>query len=144
MLKKILIAVVILAVIGIAGFLYVGNKIDNAVKAREPEFRQYITMTVEQQNAYVEKNIDAFMQFVITEADKKGREKFEQLKNDPEVRVAAINFGRSIVASFIVASEPIAKDLAEDVKAKLKAEAAEVEARGDKYKALLEKYNPQK
>lgn len=140
MLKKILIAVGILAVLGIVGIVFIGNKIDSALKAREPEFRQYLTMTVEEQNAYVEQNIDIFLQMMMQKADEKGQAAFDKIKNDPEVRAAAVEFGRSIVAGFIMASEPIVKDMAEDVKAQIKAEADEIESRGDKYTKLLEKY----
>ena len=140
MLKKFLIAVGILAVLGIIGIVFVGNKIDSALKAKEPEFRQYLTMTVEEQNAYVEKNIDSFLQMMMQKADEKGQAAFDKIKNEPEIHEAAINFGRSIVAGFIMASEPIVKDMAEDVKAQIKAEADEIESRGDKYTKLLEKY----
>lgn len=140
MLKKVLIAFGILAIIGIIGLLFVGNKIDTAIKEREPEFRQYLSMTAEEQNAYIEQNMNNLMQMIMTEADEKGRAAFEKIKNDPELHAAAIEFGRSIVAGLIMASEPIVKDMKEDIKARIQAEADALEARSDKYSELMKKY----
>lgn len=140
MLKKLLIAVGVLAILGVVGVILVGNKIDTVIKEKEPEFRQYLTMTPEEQNAYVEKNLDIFMQMVMRNSEEKAKAAYDKIKNDPEVRAAAVDFGRSVVAGFIMASEPIVKDMAEDMKAKIQAEVDAAQSRGDKYKALLEKY----
>lgn len=141
MLKKILIAFGILAIIGVIGLLFVGNKIDTAIKEKEPEFRQYLTMTAEEQNAYIEKNMNMLMQMMISEANEQGKAAFEKIKNDPELHAAAVDFGRSIVAGLIMASEPIVKDMAEDIKAKIQAEADALNARSDRYSELMKKYD---
>ena len=142
MLKKILIAVGILAVLGIVGIVFVGNKIDSAIKAREPEFRQYVTMTVEEQNAYVEKNIESFMQMISKEADTQGRAVIEKIKTDPELKTAAIDLGRSIVATFILANEDILKDLSTEVHNSLKSEAEQMDSRNNRFHDIIEKYIP--
>ena len=142
MLKKILIAVGILAVLGIVGIVFVGNKIDSAIKAREPEFRQYVTMTVEEQNAYVEKNIESFMQMMTKEADSQGRAVIEKIKTDPELKTAAIDLGRSIVATFILANEDILKDLSTEIHNSLKSEAEQMDNRNNRFHDIIEKYIP--
>ena len=64
MLKKVLIGigvlVILLAAFGIGGMMFLKNKIETKLAEKEPEFRQYITMTAEEQNAYVEKNFFEF------------------------------------------------------------------------------------
>ena len=140
MLKKFLIAVGVLAILGVVGVIFVGNKIDTAIKEKEPEFRQYLAMTPEEQNAYVEKNLDIFMQMVMRNSEEKAKAAYDKIKNDPEVRAAAVEFGRSIVAGFIMASKPIVKDMAEDLKAQIESEVNAVQSRGDNYRALLNKY----
>ena len=140
MLKKLLIGVGILAVIGVAGFLFLGNKISTFIADKEPEFRQYLSMTREEQNAYVEKNFNEFMQMIMNHSEEQAKAAYEQIKDNPEVRAAAVEFGRSIVAGFIMASEPIVKDMAEDLKAQIESEVNAVQSRGDNYRALLNKY----
>ena len=140
MLKKLLIGVGILAVIGVAGFLFLGSKISTFIADKEPEFRQYLSMTREEQNAYVEKNFNEFMQMIMSHSEEQAKAAYEQIKDNPEVRAAAVEFGRSIVAGFIMASEPIVKDMAEDLKAQIESEVNAVQSRGDNYRALLNKY----
>lgn len=144
MLKKVLIAFGILAIIGIVGLLFIGNKIDTAIKEKEPEFRQYIQMTVEEQNAYVEKNMNDLMQWTMRNADQERKILFDRITNDPEIHAAAIEFGRSVVAGLIMGSEPIVKDMTEDIKAKIQAEVDAMDARSDRYSELIKKYDIQK
>ena len=60
------------------------------------------------------------------------------MKDNPELRQAGIDWGRSICAVFISMSEEIFAGLSEEDKAKYKAEAEENDTRGDKFTKLLE------
>ena len=135
MLKKILIGVGVLALLVVIGFGFLANKINSKLQEKEPEFRQYVTMSIEEQNAYVEKNISELAQIIMHDA------KSNTLPQNPEVKAAEIQFGRSVVAGLILSSENIVKDLSEDVKAQFKSEADELDARSHKYTELMKKYN---
>ena len=144
MLKKILIAVGILALLGIIGIVFVGNKIDNKLKEKEPEFRQYTTMTVEDQNAYVEKHFNEFFALAasMNEKDEQLKAAIEQFKNDPEALQAGIAMGRSMVAELILQNENILKDLSAEVHNKLQSEAAEADSRAKNFEVYMNKYFP--
>ncbi len=151
MLKKILIGVGILAVLAVIVLGVVANKVvgrfEEVLKEKDPEFRQYITMTAGEQNAYVEKNLDNFLQLLSenTKADDEQTKKlFENMKTDPEVRAAGIELGRSIIASYILKSESLSKNLPEDAKEKFQQEESQFDARLDKYNESMKKYEPEK
>lgn len=146
MLKKLLIAIGILAILGVVGVVFLGNKIDSKLKEKEPEFRQYVTMTTEEQDAYVQKN---FLEFFgkltnINEKDEKLKAAVENLKADPEALKAGIAVGRSLIAELILANEDILKDLSTEIHNKLKEEAAEGEKRTNDFKFYMNKYFPNK
>ena len=138
MLKKILIGAGVLALIVVLGFGFLANKINSKLQEKEPEFRQYVTMSTKEQNAYVEKNISELAQIIMHDANA------NTLPQNPEVKAAEIEFGRSVIAGLILSSENIVKDLSEDVKAQFKAEADELDARSHKYTELIKKYSNQK
>ena len=150
MIKKILMVIGALTIIGVivlvGGTYYVGNKITGELEKREPEFRQYITMTTEEQNAYVSKNVDAFYNLISSLAGESDEELAEfqtvmkQLDSDPEIFQAKVNWGRSIVATFILANENITKDLSADVLQKLQDEKNEKDAHYLEYKKLINEY----
>ena len=152
MTKKILIVVGILAVIGvifIVGGLYkAGNQMTAEFEKREPEFRQYITMTVEEQNTYVSKNINEVYSSILKLAGVSDEEMaallntLEELDKIPEVKQAKINWGRSAVARFILDIENIRKDLSEDVLKQLQAESDEYEPRLSEYKKQINLNKP--
>ena len=152
MTKKILIVVGILAVIGvifIVGGLYkAGNQMTAEFEKREPEFRQYITMTVEEQNTYVSKNINEVYSSILKLAGVSDEEMaallntLEELDKIPEVKQAKINWGRSAVARFILDIENIRKDLSEDVLKQLQAESDEYETRLSEYKKQINLNKP--
>ena len=144
MLKKLLIVIGFLTVLGIVGLVFVGNKIDSELKEKEPEFRQYVTMTTEEQNAYVEKNFIALFSKLasINETDEKLQNSVAQLKADSEALQAGIAVGRSLIAGLILANEDILKDLSTEIHNKLKAEAEESDSRADKFKVYMDKYFP--
>ena len=147
MIKKILIGWLILGVIGIIGLFALGygtyKVADEALKEKEPQLRQYLQMDVEAQNKYVLDNIQELSAKI--DLDKDGKledkeqwEKLKQLNNQPEIQTALINLGRSVVAGFILFSEPIVNDMSDDLKAKYQVEADNFEKNLDKYTKLLE------
>ena len=99
-------------------------------------------MTVVEQNAYVEKNMNhLYREYILNYATEQQKADFEKLNKTPEVRIAAINWGRSVIANLILFSKPITKDLSVEAMAQLQAEANQRSSRADKYKKLLEKYD---
>lgn len=142
MLKKLLIVVAILVVIAFGGLGYFANKLDTVIKEHDPEFRQYITMTLEEQNAYVEKNLGDFISYMMKLQGNEANtaQILEKLKSDPEAFKAGIDMGRAVVASFILANEDILKDLSAEVHNKLQEESSQLEARQNKYNEFLKKY----
>ena len=141
MAKKILaivgaIVIVAVVVLGVTtcGIMKVA---DEALKEREPQLREYVKMTEEQQNDYVSKNMDDIIATVAAEAktdsaeDQNARKNFEKVKNDPEYRAACLKLGRSIMAMYIISSEPVTADLSEDDKAKYQAESDQLSANLD-------------
>lgn len=150
MLKKIFMVIGILAVIGVVvvvgGSVYFASKIATAVEEKEPEFRQYVTMTTEEQNAYVEKNVEEIFDIVFPLSGANDQELaqmkavMKELDNNPEIRQAKIDWGRSAVAMFIVDNEKITKGLSPEVLKSLQTERAEYDLRQLKYKQLIDNY----
>ena len=141
MAKKILaivgaIVIVAFVVLGVTtcGIMKVA---DEALKEREPQLREYVKMTEEQQNDYVSKNMDDIIATVAAEAktdkseDQKARKNFEEIKDSPEYRAACLKLGRSIMAMYVISSEPIVADLSEEDKAKYQAESDQLAANLD-------------
>ena len=146
MLKKVLIVVGILAVIGViivgvAGYGVV-KVVDEGIKEKEPEFRQYVKMTVEEQNKYVETHLDSIISGAVKDSkEESSKATFEKIQNDPEAKKIGIECGRAIIASLILSSDAIVADLNEDAKSKLKADADKMSDSMDKYVKILEKYS---
>lgn len=149
MLKKALIGVGILAVLVVAGFVLVvisaSSRMEDAFKAKEPEFRQYVTMSVPEQNAYVEKNMrDVLNAFGAKFDDAEFNDFVSKLETDPEAKTAGIEFGRSIIAEYILSSNSMADVINDENRAWLKADADAAEARSTQYAAILDKFGPNK
>ena len=144
MLKKFFMVIGALAVIGIIAAVgisyYVNGKIDTAIKEREPEFRQYVTMTVEEQNAYVEKTLGNLTAYFINfgNDETNSDEIIAEIKKNPELFDATITYGRAVVAGFILNDENITKDLNAEVLKQLKAEYYELKARQNKFHELAD------
>ena len=155
MAKKILaiigaIFVVTLVVLGVTtcGVMKIA---DNWAKEKEPEMRQYVKMSTEDQNAYVEKNMnDLFTKLNIygekhpEDFTAEEKENWKKAENAPDAKAAGIQLGRSLVAMFIVSYDPIMNDLSAEDKARYEKEAEEVDARTDAYLKILDKYIPEK
>ena len=141
-LKGFLMLTGFLTIVSVSGIFFLFYRMENAFKEREPEFRQYLEMTIVEQNAYVEKNMnDLYEEYILDDATAKQKADFEKLNKKPEVRIAAINWGRSVVASLILFSKSITKSLSVEAMAQLQAEANQRNSRADEYKKLLEKYD---
>ena len=138
MAKKILaiLGAIVLVAIIVLGITTCGvmKVADEALKEREPQLREYVKMTEEQQNEYVLKNMDDLTAAIAAEAktdsaeDQKARKSLDEIKTLPEYRAAGLKLGRSIVAMFIISSDPIVADLSPEDKAKYQAEYEQLEA----------------
>ena len=141
--KILLVIVVILAVIG-AFTIYGSYKVvDEAIKAKEPQLRQYVQMDEAAQNKYIVDNYMEVMDGIDLDKDGKpeDKEQLELMKKanaNPEIQKALVEVGRSFLASTILFSDSITKDMSADVKAKYEKESNEFETRLDKYTKLLE------
>lgn len=145
MLKKVLIAVGILAVVGVIVVGVAGYGIFSTVQTKfeehKPELRQYITMTVDEQNAYVEKNLDYILDAVVKDAtDDKQKQLYEKIKAAPDAKAAGIELGRAILATAILSSDELTENLKDEVKSKFEKESESLNTRLDKYKSILENY----
>ena len=142
MLKKILIAVLILGVIAVAFIGYSSYRLaDEVIKEQEPELRQYIQMSEKVQNAYVlehAKDIISRAKLYAKPEEKASLELADKTKDDPAVQKALLDFGRSFMAMLIVHSDAIAKDMSADVKSKYQSEADKFTASLDAYSNALE------
>ena len=135
--KKILIAFSILAVIGVGLVAYGIYKIEGTYTEKiVPDMKRYVQMTKEQQDEYVVTHMEDLMMTTLQSEEFKSFQK--AMKDNPELRQAGIDWGRSICAVFISMSEEIFAGLSEEDKAKYKAEAEENDTRGDKFTKLLE------
>ena len=129
MIKNILIGVVVLfvAYMVYATYTVANEVIDETLKAKEPQLRQYIQLDEAAQNQYVMDNaveiVNEMMKQDIKPEDKDAFERFEAAQKYPEVQQALIKFGRSFFAEAIVHSDAIVKDLSADAKAKYQSEA---------------------
>ena len=137
--------VVIFAVLGYGTY----KVADETLKEHEPQLRQYLQMDEATQNKYVLENIGEVLSNLKIDIDKDGKpedketiKRLMELNTQPEIERALIDVGRSTLASFIMLSEPIVKDMSADVKAKYEKEVDEFEARVDKYSKLVEAADP--
>ncbi|MBR4695302.1 MAG: hypothetical protein IKR65_01790 [Selenomonadaceae bacterium] len=139
--KKILIAVVILGVIGIGFAGYGLYKMGTAYKEKiEPDMKQYVQMTKEEQDKYVITHMEDLLVAIQSGNDKDLQSDLDAVRNNPEVRQAGIDWGRSICASLIDMSDDISEGLSEEAKALYKAEAEAGEKRSDKFTKLLKEH----
>ncbi len=147
----------ILAIIGaivIVGIIVLGvttcgvMKIaDDWVKEKEPELRQYVQMTEQEQNAYVEKHmdelfrrIDAYAESHRENSTQEERNKWAKFESDSEAKSAGVQLGRAIVAALVMASEPITNELSSADKEKYQNESEQIEKRTEIYTGFLEKF----
>ena len=144
MFKKILLVVlVLLAIIG-AFTIYGSYKVvDNAIKLKEPQMRQYVQMDEAAQNKYIVDNYLEIMDGVDINKDGTPEEKAElellkQVNTAPDVRKALVEMGRSLMATAVLMSDNVTNELSADDKAKYQQERSQLETRLEKYNKLLE------
>ena len=149
MMRKVLIGVGILIVVGMVIISLMGYEFFKVVNDKfdehKPELRQYITMTVDEQNSYVEKNLDNIMSWLVKNADTEDNQvNFEKIKSSPDAKAAGIELGRAMIATAILSSDDLAADLKADMKEKFQKEADELQARMDTWTKITDKYFPNK
>ena len=135
--KKVVIGIVAAGVVGLGFFTYGIVKLSNNVMEKlEPEMKQYVKMTTEEQDKYVIDNMENLL-LKLKQFD--DEDSIGLIKTDPAVRQAGIDVGRSLCASVIVDTDSIAAELTPAEKEKYKKEAAETEARNDKFSKEMER-----
>lgn len=148
MLKKILIATVILGIAAVA-FLVFGSYevVKEEVSKKEPQIRQYVQLDEAAQNKYILDNCRDILKEIDLDNDGKPDDK-EQLEllmkanENPAVQKSLVDLGRSLMAKAIMASEPIVKDLSADVKAKYQQESDNFVASFETYANIVKKVEP--
>ena len=144
MLKKILLAILaILAVVGAVTLYGTYKVVDDAFKAKEPQLRQYVQMDEAAQNKYIVDNCTELLDGIDLDKDGKPEEKeqlerIKQLNATPEFQKALVEMVRSFMATAVLMSDSISKDLPDDTKDKYQKESDQLEARLDKYSKMLE------
>ena len=148
MWKKVLLTIVAVLVAGGALMIYGTYKVaTEALSEKEPQLRQYLQLNEEEQNKYILEHAQELLAQIDLDNDGKPEEK-EQLEllikanDNPEVQKALVDFGRSLMAAAITASEPIVKEMSDDVKAKYEKESDEFKTRFEKYAEIVEKVEP--
>ena len=135
--KKVVIGIVAAGVVGLGVFTYGIVKLSNNVMEKlEPEMKQYVKMSTEEQDKYVIDNMENLL-FKLKQFD--DEDSISLIKTNPAVRQAGIDVGRSLCASVIVDTDSIAAELTPAEKEKYKKEAAEAEARNDKFSKEMER-----
>ena len=148
MLKKILIATVILGIAAVA-FIVFGSYevVKDAIKEKEPQIRQYVQLDEAAQNKYILDNCRDILKEIDLDKDGKPDDK-EQLEllmkanENPAVQKSLVDLGRSLMAKAIMASEPIVKDLSADAKAKYQQESDNFKASFKTYADIVKKVEP--
>ena len=144
MWKKVLFGIVALLVVGGALMIYGTYKVvDDTLKEREPQLRQYMQMDEAAQNKFILDNATELLKGIDLNKDGKPEdqenlERLKQANTNPEVQQALAAVGRSFMASAILFSDSITKDMSEDVKTKYQKESGEFDKRIERYTKLLE------
>lgn len=144
MWKKVLLTIVAILVAGGALMIYGTYKVvDNTIKEKEPQLRQYVQMDEAAQNKYIADNVTELLAGIDLDKDGKPEEKeqlerLKQANTNPEIQQALVDLGRSFMASAALMSEAVSNDLSADAKAKYQKESEQFETRLDKYGKLLE------
>lgn len=148
MLKKILIATVILGIAAVA-FLVFGSYevVKEEVSKKEPQLRQYVQLDEAAQNKFILDNDNEILKQINlnkdgTPEDKEQRELWIKANENPAVQKALVNFGRSFMAKAVMLSDAVVKDLSADAKAKYQQESDNFEANFEAYANAIYKVDP--
>lgn len=113
-MKNILIAGLILAIFVV--FFAVNktsNDIDKNIKDLEPELKIYVTMNLNEQNIYVENNLEKILKMGALYFDIEPEKVMEKIKQDENLKNVSIELGRSVIARMIMSSENLSEVLSE-------------------------------
>ena len=140
--KKILIGVFVLAVVavGVTGFgLFKGYQ---AYKEKiEPDMKRYVTMTQQEQDAYVMSKMGDFCDFLYQrQSSDEKRSRLEAMENDPAVRRAALVWGRGICAAIIKDNWSISSTLSAADRAKYEREADDLDDKGERMQKEMQRF----
>lgn len=144
MLKKILLAILaILAVVGAVALYSTYKVVDTSIKLKEPQLRQYVQMDEAAQNKYIVDNYVEIMDGMDINKDgtpeqKAELELFKQMNNDPNVKQALIEMGRSLMATAVLMSDNVTNELSAEDKTKYERERDQLTTRLENYNKLLE------
>ena len=144
MFKKILLVVlVLLAIIGAFAIYGSYTVVDNAIKLKEPQMRQYVQMDEAAQNKYIVDNYMEIMDGVDINKDGTPEQKAElellkQVNTNPDVKQALIEMCRSLMATAVLMSDNVTNELSADAKAKYQQERDQLTTRLENYNKLLE------
>ena len=130
--KKILIALLALAVVGIGLVFYEGYVF---TKKMEPKIKTYVLLTKEEQDEYVITHMEKLFGNFLESEELQSYQ--DIMNNDPKVRQAGIDWGRSACATFIVDSEEIFSGLSSEDKAAYYTEKEEYQQRFYRFRTLL-------
>jgi hypothetical protein len=143
LLKKILKFIGVLIIIGVMIIIGLICYQGFMLQAKEPEFRQYVTMTTEDQNAYALKFFNEIYGDTIPR-DSKAAEKIikanQEFESNPEALQAKIKLARSLVARFTLKIGNISEDLSPEVLKQLQEEHGEYKARLAEYHKFIRAY----
>ncbi|MBR2179067.1 MAG: hypothetical protein IJ862_01555 [Selenomonadaceae bacterium] len=135
--KKILIGIFVLMMIGLGIVVYGLSKVSDMYTEKiEPEMQRYVQMTTEEQDEFVIVHIGDLMGNFLKPDELQSFQ--ELMTDDPEIRQAGIDWGRSACAVFIRDSENISAELSPEDKAKYIDEAEEYQQRFDRFHELLQ------
>ena len=148
MLKKILIATVILGIAAVA-FIGFGSYavVKDAIKEKEPQIRQYVQLDETAQNKFILDNCRDILKEIDLDNDGKPDDKEQvdlilKANENPEVQKALVDFGRASMAKAIMASDAIVKDLSAAAKAKYQQESDNFVASFETYANIVKKVEP--
>lgn len=106
----------------------------------EPEMKQYVQMTEQEQNEYVEKHLDEILRKIDKYTEATEKENWAVIVKDPEFHEKGIKLGRALCATTIIGLDSIRTTLtAEQVDAYQK-ESDTLSDAGDEFAKVLEKY----
>lgn len=135
--KKILIGVAILAALGLGLLGYGTMKVADVYSEKiKPDMQRYVQMTREDQDKYVIDHLQELMKATQNE-DSDATVMLEAMQNNPDVRQAGIEMGRSVCASLIGLSDDIMDSLSPEDKKKYEQEAKALDSRTDRFEELL-------
>ena len=144
MWKKVLLTIVAILIAGGAVMLYGTYKVvDEKIQEKEPQLRQYMQLDEAAQNKYIVDHFTELLEGADLDKDGKPEDKgqlelWKKANTNPEIQQALADVGRSLMATAILMSDNITKEMSADVKAKYQKESEQFDTRAEKYSKLLE------